>query len=68
MTPRHLIKAVNLGLRRRPRTRILDYPWPFPISIEEGQVIRNVLREAPARKNAKDDAFLHPRVKILHLR
>lgn len=57
----------EIVLRRRPLTLLLDHPWPFPLSVVDGRILKNVA--APAApipsKRAKNSRKMARRVRIV---
>jgi hypothetical protein len=73
MSPRRFIRPECLGLRRRPLTRTLPYPWPFPFSVVDGRLVQNLPPQEPqeeesgapqGRKGAKNPRKSRLRVRI----
>lgn len=42
MTERRFIKPEPSAFRRRLRTRRLSYVWPFMLSVEAGEIFKNL--------------------------
>lgn len=62
MTPRKILRHPMQILHRRPRTRVLEQPWPFLFSVIDGEVFKNL--PGPASKGAKKSRKSGHRVKI----